>query len=961
MTTSRPASSLQPFHRSTLTSLAWTPARLVAARRRRAVATPLRAFTKSRRQDGGAPGSSSSAHRGHELRSGSGGIGSPRRNVLLLARSGAVKSMKRSGLQIACFASLLTAIALATPSLARATECPNEQLRHESNINPTTHEPYDLQLPECRAYEMVSPGEKGNSDVQQFNGGLPAAADGNAIAWASQNAFAGAEAADLGPLGIATDTYISRRTPLGWSTTSALPPLSLIGYSGNNLDLEPTMFGAVASCGVNIDANSLHGAKVACARQQSGEWGTSASFDNSSGAYFEGQEPYPLPQLQGASVNLSTLVFQTRGGPEAGAALLPEDVSDNNGDGLYALTEPGSTEQMLRLINVTNGGQEIGPNMGSRIGGIGSSAGGTEACSAYSVEEASSSYQAISQDGLTVFFTACPSNTSGAANEIFARLNGAHTVDISDPAEEGASECDICNPTPQSAAFEGASADGAKAFFITTQPLVPGDTDSTMDLYMYYFGRPAGENLVQLSYGSGEPGTTKGNGAEVQGVVRTSADGSRAYFIARGVLTKLPNYDGEAAQAGADNLYGVNTNTGETHFVAKLCSGASESGTIVDSACPTGEGVTDAALWGSDQNREAQVTSNGQYLVFSTYAHLLLVGSEAQATTDKEQQVYRYDFSSGRLVRISVGEPSYPQSENNNGSGSNALIHPPLIDRLRGADGALAAINDYSRAISNNGGIVLFSIAGQLQTAASGQAPKVYEWHECSATRCPDGMAGEVALISPGGDTNSSSTEDGLATMSESGENIFFFTRVPLVEQDQDELVDVYDARVNGGFPAPTPEASCSGEECQGTPSNAPEALGGGGSSTATASGNLTPTPFVVKAVEEQKPAEAGAVKITSHSSNSLSVSTTSGGTLSLSGTGLATEKKTAAKSGTYTLPLTLTSAEKKLLTKRGHLTLTVTVRFTPTSGKASTAKEKITIQSQPKQKPKSKKKSKKK
>jgi hypothetical protein len=47
-----------------------------------------------------------------------------------------------------------------TPPASATASCPNEQLRHESNINPATEEPYDVGLPECRAYEMVSPLEK---------------------------------------------------------------------------------------------------------------------------------------------------------------------------------------------------------------------------------------------------------------------------------------------------------------------------------------------------------------------------------------------------------------------------------------------------------------------------------------------------------------------------------------------------------------------------------------------------------------------------------------------------------------------------------------------------------------------------------------------------------------------------------------------------------------------------------
>lgn len=43
------------------------------------------------------------------------------------------------------------------PNTETPATCPNEQLRSESNINPITQNPYSTQLPDCRAYEQVTP------------------------------------------------------------------------------------------------------------------------------------------------------------------------------------------------------------------------------------------------------------------------------------------------------------------------------------------------------------------------------------------------------------------------------------------------------------------------------------------------------------------------------------------------------------------------------------------------------------------------------------------------------------------------------------------------------------------------------------------------------------------------------------------------------------------------------------
>ncbi|HEV7562554.1 MAG TPA: hypothetical protein VGO24_03550, partial [Solirubrobacterales bacterium] len=52
-----------------------------------------------------------------------------------------------------------------------------------------------------------------------------------------------------------------------------------------------------------------------------------------------------------------------------------------------------------------------------------------------------------------------------------------------------------------------------------------------------------------------------------------------------------------------------------------------------------------------------------------------------------------------------------------------------------------------------------------------------------------------------------------------SGENIFFTTRDKLTTSDTDELIDLYDARVDGGFTSESelPPRGC-GEGCQPSP-----------------------------------------------------------------------------------------------------------------------------------------------
>ncbi len=56
------------------------------------------------------------------------------------------------------------------------------------------------------------------------------------------------------------------------------------------------------------------------------------------------------------------------------------------------------------------------------------------------------------------------------------------------------------------------------------------------------------------------------------------------------------------------------------------------------------------------------------------------------------------------------------------------------------------------------------------------------------------------------------------------GSNIFFLTRSAMAPQDVDsEELDLYDARIDGGFLVPPPAAApCQGEACRGAASKPP-------------------------------------------------------------------------------------------------------------------------------------------
>jgi hypothetical protein len=97
------------------------------------------------------------------------------------------------------------------PGVAPAQSCPNEQQRAE--------QPYGLTLPDCRAYEMVSPLDTGGVDaVEATAKGLRASLSGEAIAYVSSGSFAEPTGAGL------YSNLLSRRSGGAWSTQGITPP-----------------------------------------------------------------------------------------------------------------------------------------------------------------------------------------------------------------------------------------------------------------------------------------------------------------------------------------------------------------------------------------------------------------------------------------------------------------------------------------------------------------------------------------------------------------------------------------------------------------------------------------------------------------------------------------------------------------------------------------------------------------
>jgi hypothetical protein len=702
---------------------------------------------------------------------------------------------------LAVLATTLGALAFAaTPALAE--ECPNAAYRTGPSAN----------LPDCRAYELVSPPLK-NNGWSVVNGLSP---DGSSalLDLVGGSGVPGAEGQE-GLDGYRPVGWISvERTDTGWTYMADNPPASEYTAVGSE-------FAPAGNSGFEEEGQS--------ANDQTTVWKERAQYRsaNSAGLYLRRPDhsmvevgpivPPTTPLLE--TVPLAAAAKPVVVGVSADASHVlytmseyywPSDGTSAGDKSLYEYVGTGNTAPML--VGVDNRGEQIG-RCGDELGDSGGSG----------------IHNALSEDGSTVFFTVLPKaggcESAPPVSELFARIDSglpeARTVAISEPSEEDCSACYAGGVLTsagdlQNADFQGASEDGSKVFFETSQPLLPGAVG--VNLYEFDIDAPAGERIVRVSPSAGDPRL-------LTHTPIVSEDGSHVYFLANAVLTTTPNGEGETAEAGANNLYAFERDArdpaGQLAFVARLSEEDLSLSWYRPSIIPGGD-----------------VTPDGQFFVFASERDLT-----PDTTSRGVSQIFDYNAQTGDLIRVSIGQdgynhngnvaPSYYSVQNLYNNLDNATIARPTY---RGAQSSAQGYW-HGASVSANGAYVFFQSAVGLTPQAldrkivgirsenepGGYQPPIY------AANIYEYHAGRVSLISDGQDLshNISSSFVELFGTDESGGNVFFSAGDSLVPQDTDDNVDIYDARVDGGFPTPV-TSSCAGEECQGALSGAPTLLSPG-------------------------------------------------------------------------------------------------------------------------------------
>lgn len=662
-------------------------------------------------------------------------------------------------------------------------------------------------LPDGRAYEMVSPSQKGGEVITPYpteltasslNGScerpfpsktsclpggkkeiapMQATADGDEVAYFGQ-AFG---------VGMASggNAYIGSRDSLGWNTESLSAPAfgeggdssGYLAYSSNLsraiLGQAGVRFSSAAPEREGLVYRDLY-LRTATGLEPLIETPPSHRSPHPVGGREDAGEFWPVyagANTGGGGVGAFThVIFKANDALTAGAPEIPEgSVCKAKQDcDLYDWSDGE-----LHLVNVLPSGKmPTAVDFGSM----------TE-----TAEEGGTSYDgAISSDGSKIFW-------SEASGQVYVRIEAERTEKLSDKG-----------------AYVKASADGATVLLA--------------DGCLYEL--EAHGCIAQIN--------SKQGGFE--GILGTSEDLSHIYFIDTAALGG-ENLSHEAPVAGSPNLYAWIE--GERTFIARLST--SDDHIAIRLA---GDWKASAA------RRTAQVTPDGSFLAFMSerpltgYDNEVLGGGSCQHSIDGSSEcleVFEYSAATGALTCPSCN----PSRARPLGGANLSLTSSSGMALPEYANGHYKAGLIQPRNLTSDGRLFFESRDALTATDHNGSAQDVYESTPGGVRGCAK-QEGCLGLISSG--DGNDEEEAFFVTATPSASNVFFTTRRQLLVRDQDTFMDLYDAREGGGFSEP-PRGSCNEtvSPCRGEAASPPSQANSASSSVTAGNAKYCKKGFVKK------------------------------------------------------------------------------------------------------------------
>jgi NHL repeat len=659
-------------------------------------------------------------------------------------------------------------------------------------------------LPDCRAYELVSPLDKNNSDIRPHGHDM-SAADGNTFTYGTLvNAFSEPSSAPFSP-----QVMASRDPEAGWQNRSISPPRKSINLytvpqllplfkvfsedlcSGwvlqdTDLTLLPGAPAGVPNVYRRDDCGEGEGEYELITPVHPPKLGVPSELENS--AYY--------PEIQGSSADGGISVLR------ADAKLTADAFGEEEVFQLY-VASGGSlgVPPKLRLVSVLPEGGGASTHHSSV---------GTAAVARGEIKQGSL-YHAVSTDGSRIFWTetedanpAGPGGGAGGQNlapgKLYLRLNPTQPQSTLSGGKctQPTRACTLAvSEAGYTSRFLTAAADGSRAIYADGN-LAEGKAD----LYEFDVAKAlAGEEGRHLI------------AHEVNGILGASEDASRVYLISREVLSAGENSEGDKAKAGKPNLYLYRRGAEPAFsFIATLDDQEAKALLHLNGSSPDNM---------QPGLRTSRVSTDGLQAVFTSTAPLTGYDNLDAQSGQPDAEVYLYDASGGgkgELLCVSCnrsgGRPvgrSLAKDNNGNPISWAAALTPGWVDQLHPGN-----------LLSAGGRRIFFESFDSLLPRDVNGRKDVYEWERPGSVSCSEASpsfsppnGGCISLITSG----EGAADSELIDASLDGRDVFFLTESSLVGQDFG-LSDIYDARVEGGFPEPAPGPPiCEGEACQNPPS----------------------------------------------------------------------------------------------------------------------------------------------
>jgi hypothetical protein len=739
--------------------------------------------------------------------------------------------------------------------------CPNESVRQQTQAN---------FLPDCRAYELVSPGDAGGTQLYPFGPNTGYATNPSRFSYAGL--YSTIPGSGGSPIDGAGDLYVATRTDTGWvsryvgwpSTQAAVDGGPVLGPPGSASP--PGGYGLSSNLGSNgvLNPHGLDGVITDPGMDtflsfNDGNQGIESIFykDRENPTPISSNAPYvfaadgtlldrwptDLAAVPDGSYPPDSLIYSHGGGelpageqpaqtaPGGSRALDCADVLDHPGGGLIANYCPGdvtASSDLSHFVFATEwnlfapGGQLNPPgsvydnNTAADTLAVASKTPAGDAIPEEPTDQAGDPLQipAVSSDGSHILIAAGGTGPCGSADCPLPPCGEDYSATIRCPMQpshlymrvDAALTYDVSQG--HDVTYVGATEDGSKVYFTTDQQLTPEDTDTSTDLYMW---SEATNSLTLVSKGTGGSG---------------NSDACSAAFATKCAVAPYSN------RTYCQELSGVNGNCLSDNFIA------SQNGDIYffspeqldgSRGIPNQDNLYD---YRDGQAQYVTTFTSGPFCfragctetpvvrmqISPDDSHMAFVTASPVTSYDNagHLEMYTYDPSTRTLACASC----LPGGA------------PPTSDVQASMDGLFMT----------NDGRAFFTTDDALVKSDTNQAQDVYEY-----------VDGRPQLITPG--TGESSVPGGVGFfyvnspgfigVAADGRDVYFATYDTLVSQDHNGLfIKMYDARSGGGFPAPPPPPGCTAaDECHGAGSSPPPAPAIESGVNLGGRGNVSPTP----------------------------------------------------------------------------------------------------------------------